>query len=108
MPRIEDIIDSLGEAKFFTTLDLASGFHQVPVEESDQIKTAFSTHEGHFHYTRMPFGLKNAPRVFQKAMNAALAEIIGNEAFCYLDDIIILSDSFSQHIERLRHVFSRL
>jgi len=61
IPRIEDILDRLSHATSFTTLDLASGFHQVPIREADQEKTAFSTYFGHYHFTRMPFGLKNAP-----------------------------------------------
>lgn len=57
LPRIDDTIDRLGRAKYFTTLDLASGFHLIPVRQEDQEKTAFSTHQGHYEYTRMPFGL---------------------------------------------------
>lgn len=108
LPRIEDIIQQLGDARYFTTIDLASGFHQIPIKVSDQIKTAFSTHEGHFHYTRMLFRLKTAPRVFQRAINAALAGIIGNECFFYLDDIIIHSKTFEEQRVRLKHVFRRL
>ncbi len=108
LPNIDDIIDRLGRAKYFTTLDLASGFHQISIKPEDQPKTAFSTHEGHYEYTRMPFGLKNAPRIFQRIINSALAGIIGNEAFVYLDDIIIFSESFEDHLMRLRHVLSRL
>ncbi|KAK7605320.1 hypothetical protein V9T40_007178 [Parthenolecanium corni] len=108
LPRIEDIFDRLGRARLFSTLDLASGFHQIPIAPSDQEKTAFSTHEGHFEYTRMPFGLKNAPRVFQRAMNACLAGYIGTQAFIYLDDIIIFSEDFDQHMVRLRNILSRL
>lgn len=104
LPRIEDIIDRLGQAQFFTTLDLASGFHQIPVKKEDQEKTAFSTFEGHFQYTRMPMGIKNGPRVFQRLINASLSGIIGSEAFVYLDDIIIFSVSFSEHLTRLRNV----
>ncbi|KAK7573978.1 hypothetical protein V9T40_011169 [Parthenolecanium corni] len=74
----------------------------------DQPKTEFSTHEGHYEYTCMPFGLKNAPGVFQRIINSALSGILGNEAFVYLDDIIVFSESFDEHLIRLRHIFMRL
>lgn len=108
IPNIQDIIDHLSEAKYFTTIDLASGFHQIPLVPEDQHKTAFSTHEGHFEFTRMPFGLKNAPRVFQRIIYNALAGLVGNECFVYIDDIIIFSKSFEEHKLRLTRVLQRL
>ena len=65
LPRTEDTLDALGGSKYFSTLDLCSGFHQLPMAPEDQQKTAFSTQDGHFHFTRMPFGVCNGPSSFQ-------------------------------------------
>lgn len=108
IPNIDDIFDQLGNSKYFTTLDLASGFHQIPVHPKDQEKTAFSTHQGHFEFVKMPFGLKNAPATFQRIMNSVLTGLVGNECFVYLDDIIIYSSNFSEHLRKLEKVFQRI
>lgn len=72
LPNIKDIPDSLGQSKYFTTLDLASGFHQIPMKKSDQPMTAFTTPLGHYEFTRMPFRLKNALATFQRLMKTVL------------------------------------
>lgn len=108
IPNMDDIFDSLANAKVFTTLDLAQGFHQIPIKPEDRPKTAFSTHKGHFEFNKMPFGLINAPATFQRIMNNILNGILGNECFVYLDDIIIFSNSFESHLPKLRNVFNRL
>lgn len=108
LPNIDDILDKLGRAQYFTTLDLASGFHQIPMAERDKEKTAFSTLEGHFEYTRMPFGLKNAPPTFQRLMNAVLVGLQGIDCYVYLDDIVIFGSTLAEHNKRLRAVFERL
>lgn len=108
IPNITEIIDHLGRAKYFTSLDLASGFHQIPLKREDQEKTAFSTPEGNYEFTCMPFGLKNAPRVFQRIINTSLAGLVGNECFVYMDDIIVFSTSFEDHLVYLQKVLAQL
>jgi len=108
IPQIEEILDSLGKSVYFTTLDLKSGFHQIEMDSNDKGKTAFSTAQGHFEFNRMPFGLKNAPAAFQRAMNSVLTGLIGNICFVYLDDIIIIGKNLENHIENLNTVLERL
>lgn len=108
LPNICEILDQLGHSKYFTTLDLASGFHQINVKEEDRSKTAFSTANGHYEFCRMPFGLKNAPATFQRAMNHVLAGLIGEKCFVYLDDVVIYASSLKDHENKLAEVFQRL
>jgi hypothetical protein len=91
MPRIDDRLDRLGRGVFFTSLDLASGFHQIPIHSNSIHKTGFVTPDGHFEFLRMPFGLANAPAVFQRAINDALGELKYTVAVVYMDDILIPS-----------------
>lgn len=108
LPNIEEILDQLGHSKYFSTLDLASGFHQIEMKESDIHKTAFSTPTGHYEFTRMPFGLKTAPACFQRMMSLALTGLQGLQCYVYLDDIVIYASSLKNHTEKLRCVFDRL
>jgi transposase InsO family protein len=98
LPRIDDIFDALKSPKYFTALDLASGYHQFPVEPKDIPKTAFRTSNGLYEWKVMPFGLANAPAIFQNAMNSILAKHIA-KGFClvYLDDILIFSSCEKEH-----------
>lgn len=108
LPRIEDILDQLGHSRYFTTLDLASGYHQVLVDPKDRQKTAFSTNYGHYEFKRMPFGLKGAPATFQRLMNYVLTGLQGLECFVYLDDIVIYGKNLEDHNNKLRKVFDKL
>lgn len=108
LPNINDILDQLGNSKYFTVIDLASGFHQIPMNPQDSMKTAFSTLFGHYEFVRMPFGLNNAPATFQRLMNVVLAGIQGLRCLVYLDDIIIFADSLETHGKRLREILERL
>ena len=107
-PRIDDTLDTLGAAKWFSTLDLASGYWQVEVEQSDREKTAFSTPQGLYQFRVMPFGLCNAPGTFQRLMEHVLAGLHWTSCLVYLDDIIIFSQSIADHLQKLREVFVRL
>lgn len=108
LPNITDILDQLGHSKYFTTLDLANGFHQIKLDQEDIPKTAFSTPQGLYEYVRMPFGLKNAPATFQRLMNTVLSGIHGLYCFVYLDDIVIYANSVEDHTLKLESVFKRL
>ena len=108
IPNISEILDQLGKCKYFSTLDLASGFHQINMDPNDSAKTAFSVPTGHYEFTRMPFGLKNAPSTFQRLMNTALSGLQGIQCFVYLDDIVIYSYDIPSHINNLSNVFYRL
>ena len=95
-------------AVWFSTLDLRSGYHNIPIKESDKDKTAFITRRGCFRYKVMPFGLTCAPSVFQRLMDLVLCGLTYETCLVYLDDIIVFSRDFDSHIERLRQVFDRL
>ena len=108
LPNIQDILDKLGRARYFTALDCASGYLQVPIAEEDRHKTAFSTANGHFEFKRMPFGLKSAPSTFQRMMNNILSELIGDRCLVYMDDILIIGENLKEHNSKLRAVFQKL
>lgn len=108
LPNTDEIMEHLGNAKFFSALDLSSGFHQIPMNPTSKKYTAFSTPDGHFHFNRMPFGLKNAPSTFQRMMDTALRGLIGKHCFVYLDDIIIFGSTIQEHNRNLAIVFQRL
>lgn len=107
IPNISDILDKLGRSQYFTTLDLASGFHQIEMNPNSISKTAFSVDNGHYEYIRMPFGLKNAPATFQRVMDN-VEKLQGKICLVYMDDIIIFSTSLQEHISNLKSVFKKL
>lgn len=108
LPRIEESLDSLGKAKYFSTLDLASGYWQIGMSPDDQEKTSFTTPMGLFEWTRMPFGLTNAPATFQRYMQSCLGDLNYETLLIYIDDVIIFSEDFDTHLQRLESVFDRL
>ena len=108
LPRIDDTLDALGGACYFSTLDLASGYWQVEVDSRDREKTGFVTPCGLYQFRVMPFGLCNAPATFQRLMEHVLAGLHWTTCLVYLDDIIIFSKSIEQHIAQLSDVFARL
>ena len=106
MPRIDDLIDLLGKAGFITTLDLAKGYWQVPLAPEACVKTAFSSPLGLFQFTVMPFGLQGAPATFQRLMDSVIAGL--DCCAAYLDDLIVYSGTWKEHLVHLEQVFSRL
>ena len=108
LPLIEDCLDTLAGTIYFSTLDLASGYYQIELEESAKKKTAFITKYGLFEHERMGFGLCNAPATFQRAMNLVLRGLTWTRVLVYLDDIIILGTTFREHLDNLREVFNRM
>ncbi len=107
MPRIDELIDRLGGAKYISTLDLTRGYWQVPVAPECYDKTAFTTPFGLFNFTVMPFGLQGAPATFQRMMDTLL---MGAQEYsaAYLDDLVIYSDTWEQHLVHIRGVLLRL
>lgn len=102
MPIIEELFTKLAGNRYFTTLDFMSGYYQIPVHEESRKYTAFDTHEGHYQFTRMPFGLVNAPSVFQACMNNLVKNVPTGEAIAYLDDVVIPSATIEEGVNRLR------
>ncbi len=104
LPQIDDSLDMLSKSKYFTTLDLDSGFWQIPIERSSQEKMAFITHSDLYQFRVMPFGLVNAPSTFQRLMKAVLAGLSGETCIVYIDDIIVPGATFQEHLSNLRAV----
>ena len=107
LPRIDDAIDSLRGAKYFTTLDMQSGYHQVAMHPNSKEKTAFISHAGLYHFHVLSFGLTNAPPQFQRLMSRVLLGLEWKICLVYIDDVIVFSSTFEEHIHRLRLVFDR-
>ena len=112
LPRMDDLLDQLGKSKFFSTLDLASGYWQVQVHPDSREKTAFITHQGLYEFNVMPFGLKNAPAVFQRLMQRVLMGLNPDQGpdfvSAYLDDVLVFSETFNDHLQHSALVIQRL
>jgi hypothetical protein len=108
LPRIAQIMETLGEAQVLSALDLLHGFYNLEVHPEDRKKTAFSTYDGHWEFIRLPMGLKNSPSIFQRLMQIVLSGCLGHHAFIYIDDILVFSKNPEEHLKHLEDVFSRL
>ena len=106
MPKVKDIFSKLNGAKYFTTLDLRTGYHHIPLDTSSILKTAFNSPFGKYNYVKVPFGLAQAPAYFQELMTNILKDF--NFAIAYLDDIIIFSKTPEDHLTHIRQVFEKL
>ena len=108
MLTIDELLDDLGQASWFSKLDLSQGFHQIRMAEADVHKMAFRTHQGHYKFRVMPFGLCNAPSTFQAAMNDALHPFPRKYVMVFFDDILVYSFDFDSHVTHLESILSTL
>ena len=108
LPRIDDVLHSLGGNSYWYTLDMAAGYHQIPMAEKDIEKTAFITHHGIYEFVRMPFGLTGATSTFQRAMNVCLPGLTWRICLAFLDDVIVYGPDFDQCLQSVDSVLGRL
>uniref|UniRef100_A0A7I4XU34 Reverse transcriptase domain-containing protein n=1 Tax=Haemonchus contortus TaxID=6289 RepID=A0A7I4XU34_HAECO len=108
LPSIEALLQSLSGKRFFSTLDMCSGYWQIPLADDAKEKSAFATPEGLYQFRVTPFGLSTSPPVFQRLMNTVLGDLLGCEVFCYIDDIMVCTTSKQRHLQLLEEVFQRL
>jgi hypothetical protein len=108
LPRIDDTLSTLAGSRWFSTLDLKSGYWQVSVHPEDKEKTAFSTGSGLYQFNVMPFGLCNAPAIFERLMEFVLRGLTWKTCLVYLDDVMVVGSTFDEHLKNLEEIFGRL
>jgi hypothetical protein len=108
IPVVDELLDELSGARFYSKLDLRSGYHQVLMAATDVTKTTFRTHNRHFEFLVMPFGLSNASATFQALMNDALSDFIRHFVLVFFDDILVYTASWSSHLQQVRAILQRL
>jgi len=109
LPRVEEILNCLAGSEYFTVLDMKSGYYQIEIEEEHKARTAFTVGPlGFYEYNRLPFGLTNSPATYQRVMEDILGDLHMKACLIYLDDVIIFSRTYEEHIDRLQQVFQRL
>ncbi|XP_019082624.1 PREDICTED: uncharacterized protein LOC109125451, partial [Camelina sativa] len=108
LPRIDELLDQLRGATWFSKIDLASGYHQIPIDEADVRNTAFKKRYGHYEFVVMPFGLTNAPAAFMRLMNSVVQEFLDVSVIIFIDNILVYSKSPEEHSVHLRAVLEKL
>ncbi|CAF4814075.1 unnamed protein product, partial [Rotaria sp. Silwood2] len=102
--RIDEIFDQLSDATYYTKFDFKSGYFQVPLSKEDRSKTAFSTRDNHYQFTVLPQGITNGPATFQRVINHILGPARWKYALAYIDDVIIYSKTFEEHLLHLNEI----
>ena len=108
LPRVSDCLDAVAGSTLFSCFDVTSGYHQIPVRDTDIPKTTFCTKYGLYEYTSMPMGLTNSPATFQRLMEIALRGLQWHTCLIYLDDIVVFGNNFEEHLKRVEEVLQRL
>ena len=108
IPVVDELLDELAGSKFFTSLDLCSGYHQICMKPEDEFKTAFRTHNGHYEYKVLPYGLTGAPATFQNTMNTILAPFLQKGVLVFIDDILVYNPKMEEHLKLVEQVFKIL
>ncbi len=108
LPRIDDIMDQLSTAKYFTKIDLRSGYHQIRLDDDYAPLTAFPTRYGHFEFQVLPFGLTNAPATFMSLVNEVFSEYLDKFVIVYIDDILVYSDTWEENLAYIREILQVL
>jgi len=107
LPIFKESVSTLHGSQYFSVLDCYSGFWQVKLAEANKMKTAFSEPSGHYHFLRLPYGLANSPASFQRLMHLVLRDLVGHEAYVFIDDVIVYGNTIEEHARRLGHVLER-
>ena len=108
LPIVDELLDELHGAKYFTKLDLRSGYHQIRLLIGEEFKTAFRTHHGHWEFKVLPFGVCNGPPTFQEIMNFVFSPLLRKGVLVFMDDILVYTETLAGHVQLLKKVLGIL